>query len=328
MRHLTIIAILVGTARADTQVSVRWGTYTERERTALVRLHGAEDATIRGATIELASSETAVTAKLRFNIATKSREALTIRVPIELTSGTAVTGFRYGIGGEPTIEAITRSADDALMTFNRIVERQKDPALLRLVKRKEKRDMLELAVYPVTRGMPASVEIDLTLPQATRLVLDSGPRQTEQAFALPETRREWAMSDPASHEQLDAATSWFAGDVRWSPARSAKPDRRVRMTPTVALSDRRYDVRVAIREHATQLAHCYAAGVARDATLSPSAMLAIDIATDGRVSHAEVTDYADADVRWCIEDEIAGWRFTAADNARRVRQDVDLTNLE
>jgi len=325
MRHLTIIAILVGTAHADTQLSVRWGTYTERERTVLVRLHGAEDAAITNTTLELVSGETAVRATLRFQIATKHRDALTIHVPIELTSGTAVTGFRYGIGGEPAIEAITRDADEALRMFNSIVERQKDPALLRLVKRKEKRDMLDLAVYPVTRGMPATVEIDLTLPQAKRLVLDPGPRQGQQSFVVPATREEWAMSDPASYAQLDAATSWFAGDEPPQPARIAQ---RAQQMPTVHVRDRRFDVRVAIRDHANQLAHCYAFGVAKDATLSPSAMLAIDIAADGNVTHAEVTDYADADVRWCIEDEIAGWHFTAADHARRVRQDVDLTNLD
>ena len=64
MKHLLVLAILVGTARAETRVSVRWGNVAGAREAALVRLHGVEDATIDNVGINVHSDAANVYATL------------------------------------------------------------------------------------------------------------------------------------------------------------------------------------------------------------------------------------------------------------------------
>jgi hypothetical protein len=335
MRHLAVIAfviavvvgVLVPSARAETRIAVRWGDYVEPdETTALVRLRGAEDASIDRVELTLDADSHGATASLTFRISTKSRSARDVRVPLEVSRAIGLTGLSYSIGGEPAIVAVVHDAEDARRFYRDIVEGKQDPALLRQVKRTGERDHHELAVFPVTRGMPATVTIEMTLPAVTHVVLDPGPHQAQRKLAVPAARRsDWMTTDPNQRRRVDSTVSLLAGDAPLPAPRIARREQR---TPVVAYVDRRYELRVAIREHALELGHCYAYGVLRDPTLSASAMLAVDVAADGSVHTVEVSELADDAVRACIADEVESWRFAAADRAGRIRQAIELDDLD
>lgn len=340
MKPLLLLALLVSVAHAETQVSVRWGDYAEtRAKRVLVRLSGVDDGTVEHASLAVADRPTGVHATLRFELATKLRDAQTLQLPLELTTGTRVIGMTYSIGGERPIEAFTHDAEEARSYFEAIVARAKDPALLRMVETGGQRDRLQLAVFPVTRGMPATVTIEMLLPDAEQLVFDPGPHQSTRTVKLPERDARWLSGlaldhprerDPDDLEHVTMTTALVAGD---EPVHRTQPIARSRHIQTlpavVASSDRRYELRTLIRDHAQQLAHCYAYGVLQDPQLSPNALLALDVAADGSVTRVDVSgELAAEDVRWCIADEVRGWKLSAADHAREVRQAVDLLQLD
>jgi hypothetical protein len=321
MKHLLVLAILVGTARAETRVSVRWGNVAEAREAALVRLHGVEDATVDHVGINVHSDAANVYATLTFRISTKRRDAREIHVPIELRAGTAVTAMSYSVGGEPQIEALAHEADYAREVFESIVRSQRDPALLRLAEHSSNRDVLDFAVFPVTRGMPASVTIEMTLPRTTRLVLDPGPHHKQRAFELP------TPTEPATARarSVDGTTSLFAGDIPFGPP---VVKYRQRVMPTVTYSDRRFELRKQIRAHASELGHCYELGVLLEPTLSSSMQIAIDIAARGTVENVAVEELGNDDVRRCVIDEVSSWLFSQTDHGRQVRQEIDLAHLD
>jgi hypothetical protein len=340
MKPLLLLVLLASVAYAETQVSVRWGDYTEtRAKRVLVRLHGVEDGAVDHATLTVADRPSGVHAVLRFELSTKLRDAHTLELPIEVTAGTRVIGMAYSIGGERPIEAFTHDAEEARRYFEAIVDRRRDPALLRMIETTERRDRLQLAVFPVTRGMPASVTIEMLLPDAEQVVFDPGPHQRSRTLKLPERDATWLTGlaldhprerDSDTFEHVTMTTALVAGDEPVHTTRPVPRSRHLQALPeAVAFSDRRYELRTLIRAHAQQLAHCYEYGVIQDPQLSPTAQLALDVAADGRVTRVDVSgELADGEVRWCIADEIRGWKLSAADHAREVRQALDLLKLD
>jgi hypothetical protein len=325
MRHLFILAILVGTAHAETRVSVRWGKSTEpHQPSALVRLHGVDDATVDRVAATIHSDAKCVYATLTFRISTRHRDARAIRVPIELSNGTFVTGMAYSLGGEPAINAITRDAAYALSSFTTIVQREQDPALLRRTMHDFNRDMFELAVFPITRGMPAVVTVEMTLPPASRLVLDPGPRRAQQTFELPVPPEAFTI-ERGSGSFVDGTTSLYAGD---EPLPVPVIAHRPHVRPTVTISDRRYQLRVAIRDHGEQLGHCYDLARLVEPTMSSRIQLTIEIAAKGSVDAVDLAEVGNEDVRRCLVEEISSWRFSETDHTRQVRQVLELDNLE
>src|SRR5262245_45308546 len=129
MRPLIVLAIMVSAAHAETRVAVRFGETLEPTDTAtLVRLHGTHGVTLDRAAITLRSDATSVRATVRFRLSTRSRVPSDVRVPIELSTGTAVTGMTYGIGGEPKIEAIMYRAAAVMEAYVATVRQELDPA--------------------------------------------------------------------------------------------------------------------------------------------------------------------------------------------------------
>jgi len=264
-----------------------------------------------------------------------------------VSADTMITGMSYSVGGEPAIAATMHHAEAAALQYSEIVERARDPALLRLVSRSDRLDDHQLAVYPISRGMPARVTITMLLPPATQLVFDPVARRLARVdvtldgkqtrwtniksptvLELAPPRDEGVFADPAVKGlHVDETTSLFADD---EPDRE-KPvlvERREQRMPTVSYSDRRFELRRLIRAHAKQLGHCYAYAALKDPQRSPAATLAVDVAADGRVSRADVFADADKELSECIESEIETWQLRAADQARSVRQDIDLLHLD
>lgn len=325
MRAFLLVVVLGSVAHAELRGGVRWGDYTEsRAPRALIRLLGVDDGKVDHVSLAVADEPRGVHATLRFELATKLRDAQTLQLPLELTHGTLVTGMTYSLGGELAIEAFTYDADEARTYFERIVARRKDPALLRMVQHTDRRDLLQLAVFPVTRGVPATVTIEMLLPAAEQLVFDPGVT-APRTLKLPEH----GDRNLTKLEYVTMTTSLVAGDEAIHAA-SVRPGQRAQVLPRVVTSsDRRYELRTLIREHATQLSHCYEYGVIRDPQLSPSALLAVDVAANGRITRAEVSgELAAADVRACIADEVRSWKFSAADHPREVRQAIDALHLD
>ena len=346
MRHLLVLAILVGTARAESRIPVRFGdTIQPSDTPALLRLHGVDGGTIDQVSIALTGDAAGARATLRFRVKTRVRDAHDTRVPFDLSSGGTVTGMKYAIGGEPRIEATMHHASSALETYEVTVRHALDPAIVRWVSSGERTDQYELAVFPVSRGMPANVEIQMTLPSTTRFVFDPGPHQLARvdvtrngdnlhwtgvtkprSLSLPAVSEPWMDVDPTKRLIVDATSSLFAGDEVMAPP---KIFHREQVRPTVSYSDRRFELRKRIRARATALRHCYELGLLLDATLSPDAKLAVDVGADGNVSDVTVSgDLARDDIRRCLADEVASWSFAPAAETRTVRQDIDLLHLD
>lgn len=340
MKAFLLLAAIGSVAHAETQVSVRWGDCAEaRVPRVVVRLHGVEDGKVEHAMLTVADRPTGVYATLRFELSTTLRDAQTLRLPIALTNGTRVTGMTYSIGGERPIEAFTHDAEEARNYFEAIVDRRKDPALLRMVESTSQHDLLQLAVFPVTRGMPATVTVEMLLPDGEQIVFDPGPHQRTRTLKLPEHDARWltglALDHPRERdltalEHVTMTTALVAGDEPIHRAQPVPHSRHLSALPgAVAFSDRRYELRTLIRAHASQLAHCYEYGTVKDPQLSPNALLALAVAADGRVTRAGVSgELADEDVRWCIADEVRRWKLSATDHVREVRQAVDLLQLD
>jgi len=102
-------------------------------------------------------------ATFTFTLATTSIEAEELVQTVELPVGMTATGLTVSIGGSTPSRAITMEPTNGRTTFDEIVRRMKDPALL------ERTGVATatLRVFPVQRGAPATVVIELT---ATGLV--------------------------------------------------------------------------------------------------------------------------------------------------------------
>lgn len=347
MKPLLMVVLLVSIAHADTRVSVRAPHANAEEQPVLVRLPWLPPhARIDELSLDVRSAVASVRATLRLRVSTRRREPVDLRVPIEVATGTKVTGMTYALGDEPSIMAGLHDAHVVRAVYEQVVERRLDPALLRLVDTFDTHDALELAVFPVTRGVPATVTIEMTLPRATRLVLDPGETKlarvqvtiedvahawrqvaAPRSFALPAPRlpASWMTEDPREELHVDVARALFAGDA---PTPAATIERRRQQLPVVVVSDRRYELRTLVRAHAAQLEHCYAFGVAAKPRLAATAELALEIDAGGTIREVEVTgELDDASVRRCIADEIADWRFAPGGHQRRVRQAIDLRDL-
>jgi hypothetical protein len=319
-----------------------------KDTTALMRLQSIAGATIDHVSIAVTNDATSTRATLRFRAKTRVREAHDTRLLFELSTGGAVTGMKYAIGGEPRIEATMHRAENALEAYEATVRQALDPAILRWVSAGERTEQYELAVFPVSRGMPANVEIHMTLPNATRLLFDPGPYQLARVdvtrngdilrwtgvtkprvLSIPAVAETWMDTDPTERLVVDATSTLYAGDQVTPPPQIFHRNPAAESLPAVTYSDRRFELRKHIRARATALRHCYELGVLIEPTLSPDAKLALDIGTDGAVSDVTVSgDLSRDDIRSCIADEVASWSFGPASETRTVRQDIDLLHLD
>jgi hypothetical protein len=323
MRHLLLVAMLLDSAHAETRVGVRWGESTDSSAPALIRVGTADKVVVDRVTVALRTEPTHVRATLRLRVSTRESAALDVRVLLELTRGTELVAMSYSVGGEAPLRATFAFADRAVERYEQVVAFKSDPALLQWRSRGETIDTHELAVYPVSRGMPATVTIEMLLPEATQLVLDAGAKRQQLAVAAP--REGWALPQGLS---VDESSSLYADDQESAEEVAVALARRDQVLPRVRSWDRRFGLRALIRSRASQLRHCYELGVLLDPHLSPSAELAIELDGEGSVKRVTVTgEMHRHDIRSCIADEVGRWEF-AAGAPTRIRQAIDLHDLE
>lgn len=95
---------------------------------------------------------------LTFVLTTTAAGARELIVPIELPEGMIATGLSVAMGKAPADSAVPVVARAARGTYDRIVEQIRDPALLEWMGD----ERLKLSVFPVVKGVPARVTIELT----------------------------------------------------------------------------------------------------------------------------------------------------------------------
>jgi hypothetical protein len=97
-------------------------------------------------------------ATLSFVLTSSSRQGAEVIVPIDLPAGMTATGMTLAAGRGSSDAGIVYMADVARGTYDSIVRQIKDPALLEWTSEGH----LRLSVFPVVKGTPARVTIELT----------------------------------------------------------------------------------------------------------------------------------------------------------------------
>lgn len=97
-------------------------------------------------------------AVLTFVLTTTKRGPQEVTVPIDLPLGMAATGLSIAMGREAAMSARPLRAASASGIYDQVVREIRDPALLEITEE----DGMRLSVFPVTRGVPARITIELT----------------------------------------------------------------------------------------------------------------------------------------------------------------------
>jgi hypothetical protein len=97
-------------------------------------------------------------AVLTFVLTTNARGPQEVTVPIDLPMGMAATGLSIAMGRDAAMSARALRAEDASGVYAQVVREIRDPALLEITEE----GGMKLSVFPVTRGVPARVTIELT----------------------------------------------------------------------------------------------------------------------------------------------------------------------
>jgi len=143
MRTLPIALLLLVTAAAAEASSHR-------------RIAGAPSSgKLAHAVLENVDDDHAV---LTFVLTTTKRGPQEVTVPIDLPMGMAATGLSIAMGREPAMSARALRAESASGIYEGVVREIRDPALLEITEE----GGMKLSVFPVTRGIPARVTIELT----------------------------------------------------------------------------------------------------------------------------------------------------------------------
>lgn len=150
-------------------------------------------------------------ATLTFALSTASPDGDEVVLDFEVPVGTQATYLGISVGGVRRIAHLER-AEVAVPAYERIIAWKKDPALLEWLGTTRTADRLRLRVFPLTSSTPADVEILMTLPLATSVVVDPGPHRIA---SLPRPRRlELALESGATiaRDRIDGARSLFIAE--------------------------------------------------------------------------------------------------------------------
>ena len=293
-----------------------------------------EHARIDRATIHLRVADDAVMARIELAVSTTETARRDLLVPLELPAGAIAIGLELGRGSEHAVSA-PLAAPDAAARYRSDVEGRRDPALLEWLADGH----LMLHVFPVVRGEPATVTVELELPRTASLRFDPGEwaigrvdvdvergatRTTAQWSALRTSKTIELGAAPAvvgaavvaRRTHVDADTSLYAGE-------------RPSLVPTVILSGPRCDcggggpdkgmIRRVIKRQIPVLQHCYELALGAHPTLAGTIVLRFFIAADGSVATSAIDGDLDSDeVRACIAAEPPKWTFPRGDGGTEV----------
>jgi hypothetical protein len=126
-------------------------------------------------------------AKLRLVLATTSKDAREVSVPITLPDRFVVTGLSLSMPGEDSVVARVRVTMAARATYDRVVEDIKDPALVEWT---DDRHVM-LRVFPVARGASATVTLELAAIRTTTSYVN----EQRSLLAVPSWAHDSAPAD-------------------------------------------------------------------------------------------------------------------------------------
>lgn len=146
-----------------------------REVTSLVIGVPSTSANLERVTLALRSDPHGPNATLTLVLTTRARVARDVITSIEVPSGTRATGLALAMGDERSIGTplSPTTADDR---YRAVMQGGRDPALLALRGWTQTHDRLGLHVFPLVRGTPATVTIDMYLPEAATLEISAPAR--------------------------------------------------------------------------------------------------------------------------------------------------------
>ena len=130
------------------------------------RLHlvGDEDTSIDNVSLVEKVGDDHVRVTLTFVVGTRLSGQRDVVLALDVPNGTAVTGMHLSLDGLES-EAQLVWSDVARKTYDRIVARSNDPALLEYLAPSETHQQLRLSVFPVTEQQSAKVQIEFVAPR-------------------------------------------------------------------------------------------------------------------------------------------------------------------
>ncbi len=148
-------------------------------------------------------------ATLTFVLTSNARQGSEVIVPIELPDGMIATGLTIAMGRAAGDSGIVYMAEAARGTYDRIVRQIKDPALLEW----SDEGTLRLSVFPVVKGTPARVTIELTA--------------TSEAINLARVTREMSLlAGPEIKGENDPYADYWPEHRTEDVVASIEPDER------------------------------------------------------------------------------------------------------
>lgn len=283
-------------------------------------------------------------ARMTLVLETRS-SALDTQTSIAVPVGARVTELALTLGNGPRMTSAALAADIAVGTYERMVHGNRDPALLTYEGTTTGHDRLSLRVFPLAYGAPATVELELELPRAPSLTVDSTQRidtltvevagrsrgtsrfDESRQIELPAPRGEM----PVSQSAVDATTSLFVDEPPSGPGHRRRHvgiviSCGVGTTHHRVTLDKR-EIRTEVRRHIDQLGYCYTQQAQRHPSLAGSVALHFRIGPDGATSNIEVDGSLDSDtVKQCMSEQVALWRFHESDEVVHVNYPLELKN--
>ena len=129
-----------------------------------VTLGDPEGATVEHVTAVQHVAPDHVRITLSFTLATPDSMGRNIVLPIEVPRDVAVTGLKLQLGAGTSIASFVWN-EPARDGYDKIVDRERDPALLELQTSNATHHQMWLRVFPVTADTPARVTIELVAPR-------------------------------------------------------------------------------------------------------------------------------------------------------------------
>lgn len=263
---------------------------------------------------------------------------------LTLPAGARVVGLAVTLGSGARMVGTALAADDALGRYERLTHERTDPGLLAFDRSVGGEDRYLVRVYPLGTRQQATVDIDLELPPADALAIDS--TQTIAAFTVDvagtrssarlTTARTIAIPTVREGSAVPVASEAVAVDERVSLFVDEPPGARPRVTigpvfgcgiahSTVTVDKR--TIRTEVKRHVDQLRYCYSRELQQRPTLAGSVALHFALVPDGSVQDVSVDGDLDSDeVKRCMTEQVSQWRFHEHDDVVQVNYPLTLVN--
>lgn len=182
MRNLVavVVALVTGVAHADVSTVIATESFGGGESVAASPTRLAIGHVRRGdidrTHVRVVDTEDGPHLRWTLQVSSPARSSTEVIVPLVVPRHVAIVGFELAITGQPAFEAIAVTRSHARAHYETLTRQVDDPALLEIVASGDTSDTLQLRVFPIARGAPGTVVIDMAIPGGNQLIVDPGPR--------------------------------------------------------------------------------------------------------------------------------------------------------